>query len=126
MTSESDSDNVSPKLNPPPIRNCTTQVNPRWTIVDIIEEFSGNLTMPQYNPNNKINRCATIDPNFKKKRGNSRNKNNRNKNKGVAQYKEHTKRLEADDLLDTKYVKNDYDMPSSPSYSCMHTLEESP
>jgi len=44
----------------------------------------------------------------------------------VAQYKEHTKRLEDDGLLDTKYVKNDCDMLSLPSYSCIHTLEESP
>ena len=65
-SSESDSDNVSPKLNPPPIQNRTTQVNPRWTVADIIQEFSGNSTMPQYNPNNKINRCAIIDPNIKK------------------------------------------------------------
>jgi len=59
-SSESDSDNISPKLNPPPIRNRTTQVNPRWTVDDIIEEYGDNSTMPQYNPNNKINRCATI------------------------------------------------------------------
>ena len=44
----------------------------------------------------------------------------------VAQYKKHMKLSNGDDLLASKYVKDEDDMPSSPSYSCMHSLKESP
>ena len=58
-SSESESDNVSPQLIAP-IRNRTTQVIPSWSIADIAEEYCGNSTMPQYNPNNKIDLRSTI------------------------------------------------------------------
>lgn len=66
-SSGSDSDNISPQLSAA-IRICITQVIPSWFVVYIAEEYRGTLTMPLYNPNNKINRCATLVPKSKKRR----------------------------------------------------------